>query len=317
MTTIENVREVDRRFPRVILTVGSFDGVHRGHQRILAELVRTARGRNGTAAVMTMLPHPREFFSPERAPNLLTSHEKKLELMEAAGVDVVFVLPFDAEIAHIAPEAFVRDLICERCGTEELIVGHDFRFGRDAEGDYHLLVAMGQELNFRVSQVAPFIHDGERVSSTGIRERLLEGDLEGAEALLGRKYSVVGDVLRGRGIGVTLGFPTANIKPHHTAVPAQGVYAAEVLLLGKLYPAAVNIGIAPTIAHDDTVIEAHLLDFHQEIRGGRIEVIFHKRLRTEKKFPSREALTSAIRKDVEEVRKLLSDIDGVRKNGGR
>lgn len=317
MTTIENVREVRQRFPRVILTVGSFDGVHRGHQRILAELVRVAREANGTAAVMTMLPHPREFFSAERAPNLLTSHEKKLELMERAGVDVVFVLPFDAETAQIAPEAFVRDLVCGRCGAEELIVGHDFRFGRDAEGDYHLLVAMGEGLGFRVSQVAPFIHDGERVSSTGIRERLLEGDLDGAEALLGRKYSVVGEVLKGRGIGVTLGFPTANIKPHHTAVPAQGVYAAEVLLGDRAYPAAVNIGIAPTIAHDDTVIEAHLLDFHEEIRGGRIEVIFHKRLRTEKKFPSREALTDAIRKDVEEVRRLFRVTDDARKIGGK
>jgi riboflavin kinase/FMN adenylyltransferase len=191
-----------------------------------------------------------------------------------------------------------------------VIVGHDFRFGKDAAGDYALLLEMGAELGFRVGQVPPLMVDGERVSSTTIRERVLEGDLEEAEAFLGRPYSVVGEVVAGRGIGATLGFPTANVRAHHTAIPAQGVYAAEVLLGNRCYPAAVNIGIAPTIRHEDTVIEAFLIGFNEDIRGREMEIVFHERLRPEKKFASRQELTAAIHRDVETVRQLLANRQG-------
>jgi riboflavin kinase/FMN adenylyltransferase len=305
MKLIGDVTHTTETFPHVVLTVGSFDGVHRGHQRILEELVRTARRANGTAAVMTMQPHPRECFAPEHAPNLLTTDRKKLDLLRQAGVDVVFVLPFTPKVALLDRREFVERILVQRCRVEELIVGHDFRFGREAAGDYHFLLEMGAVFGFKVSQVPPLIMAGERVSSTAIRERLLDGDLEEAESFLGRKYAIVGEVVRGRGIGAELGFPTANIRPHHTAVPAQGVYAAEVLLGDRRYPAAVNIGIAPTIRHDDTVVEAHLLDFNQDIRGREIEVVFHKRLRTEKRFASHADLAAAIRSDVETVRQYF------------
>lgn len=310
MHVIENVLQNTARFPRVVLTIGSFDGVHLGHQRILSELVRIAREIEGTAAVMTMRPHPRELFSPAHAPNLLTSERKKLELIEKADVDVVFILPFSEEVANLDRHEFVEKIIHDRCLAKEIVVGHDFRFGKNGLGDYHYLLETGTAFGHRVSQVPPFIIDGERVSSTVIRERVLQGDLEEAEVLLGRKYSVVGEVGTGRGIGIKLGFPTANIKPHHTAMPAQGVYAAVVIVGGKSFPAAVNIGIAPTIAHEDTVIEAFLLDFDGDIRGQQIEIIFHKRLRPEKKFPSYEVLIKAIQEDVDQIKRYFNSPPG-------
>ena len=306
MKVIEHVQSTVEALPHVVLTVGSFDGVHRGHRRVLDHVVRVARQHQGTATVMTMRPHPRELFSPEHAPNLLTSEGKKLDLLEQAGVDVVFLLAFTREVADLAPRAFVAQYVLERCRAHDVIVGHDFRFGKGGLGDYHYLQSAGAEFGFNVSQVPPLIIDGERVSSTAIRERLLEGDLDKAETFLGRKYSVIGKVVPGRGIGLKLGFPTANIKPYHTAVPAQGVYAAQVRLANAIYPAAVNIGIAPTVRHEDAVIEAFLLDFDDDIRGRDIEIVFHKRLRPEKKFASYEALSDAIRHDVEVVRDCVA-----------
>jgi riboflavin kinase/FMN adenylyltransferase len=302
MNVVEEVRTSEAVFPHVVLTVGSFDGVHLGHRRILDELVRIARERQGTATVMTMRPHPREFFAPAHAPNLLTSDRRKLDLLDAAGVDVVYILPFDADVANLDAREYVRKIVHQRCHARALVVGHDFRFGKDAAGDFSLLNEMGAALGFGVIRIPPLMLEGERVSSTEIRERILEGDLDEAERLLGRKYSVVGEVVAGRGIGTTLGFPTANVLPHHTAVPAQGVYVAEALIRGRRYPAAVNVGIAPTIQHEDTTIEAFVLGFEGNIRGCEIEVVFHKRLRPEKKFASHEELTGAIAHDVETVK---------------
>jgi len=313
MRIVENVREMDREtvraFPHLALTIGSFDGVHRGHQRILYELIAAARERHGAAAVMTMRPHPRELFTPDNAPNLLTSEKKKLALFEAAGVDAVLMLPFDWNVARMDRQEFLRDVICGNCRAEVLVVGHDFQFGSNALGDFDYLQSRNAEYGYEVRQVPPLMVNGERVSSTAIRERLLEGNLALAETFLGRKYSVLGEVIRGRGIGHTLGFPTANIRPYHTAAPAQGVYAGKVLLGNQSYAAAVNIGIAPTIRHEDSVIEAHLLDFDQDIRGCEIEIVFHARLRPEKKFASREALMEGIQADVATIREYFKTAD--------
>lgn len=306
MRVIEDVRKSQEAFRHVVVTAGSFDGVHLGHQRVLQETVRQAKSLGGTAAAITMRPHPREFFSAERPPNLLTSHTKKLELLQGLGLDVVFVLPFDNETASLEREAFVREIICGRCQAEWVIVGHDFCFGRDASGDHAYLAEQGALLGFGVRQVPPLIVNGERVSSTLIREYLLEGELDQVEAFLGRKYSVSGEVLHGRGVGMSLGFPTANIKPHHSAIPPQGVYAAHVLADGQCYGAAVNIGVAPTIRNEDLTIEAFLLEFSGDLRGREIEVVFQKRIRSEKRFPSREALIAGIHDDVQQVKTILS-----------
>ncbi len=302
MRIIRDIRRETLGIPHAVLTIGSFDGVHLGHQHILQEVVREARACSGMACVLTMSPHPREFFSPDHAPNLLTSDAKKARLFEAAGMDAMLVLPFNHEVASMEPEVFVREIVRERCGAEALIVGHDFRFGRGAQGDYDFLQRIAPGFGFVVRQIEPLLIHGERISSTVIRERVLQGELEEAERFLGRKYAIVGEVITGRGIGKTLGFPTANIKPHHNAVPAHGVYAARVRLDGGEYTAAVNIGIAPTIRNEDIIVEAFLLDFDGRLAGSEIEVVFHKRLRPERKFPSHEALIEQITLDVESVR---------------
>jgi riboflavin kinase/FMN adenylyltransferase len=214
----------------------------------------------------------------------------------------VFILSFNAEVANLEPEAFVAEILVERCHAEAVVVGHDFRFGRKARGDFHLLVDLGIKHGFSVAQVEPLLMDGERVSSTLIRERLLAGDLSKAEAFLGRPYSIVGEVVAGRRIGATLGFPTANIRPYHSAIPAQGVYIAETLVDGRAYPTAVNIGVAPTIRNEEMAIEAHLLDYQGRLEGCEIEVVFRERLRSEVKFPSREALIEQIQRDIADVR---------------
>ena len=292
----------ETQFPSVALTVGSFDGVHLGHRRILDAVVAAARAANGTAAVMTLKPHPREFFSPEHAPCVLTSFSKKMALFEEAGIDVVYVLDFDAGVANLERGEFLETIIRGRCRAKAIVVGHDFRFGKGATGDHDYLAKAGPRLGFAVSQVPPLFVDGERVSSTVVRERILEGDLTGAERFLGRKYSIMGEVIAGRGVGRSLGFPTANIHPGQHATPAQGVYAAEVVIEGQRCPAAVNVGIAPTVRHADIMIEAHLLGCQYDVCHKTIEIVFHKRLRPERKFPTRQALQRAIQTDVEAVK---------------
>lgn len=305
MDIIRDVRSTTAEYQHVVLTIGSFDGLHLGHRSIVEDVVRNARKMEGTAAVLTMDPHPREFFSTEHAPNLLTSLEKKLAILEELGVDVAYVLQFDQNVANIEPLNFVKEIVHNRCHTKMLVVGHDCRFGRAAEGDFELLQEVGPDLGIIVKQLPPLIVQAERVSSTLIRERVLQGDLEGIEILLGRKYSIQGKVVPGRGVGAEIAFPTANVRPFHSAVPAQGVYIAEVLVKGTSHPAAVNIGIAPTIRHEDVTIEAHILDFSEDISGQEIEVVFHRRIRSEKKFPSREALSAQIAGDVNDVREYF------------
>lgn len=305
MKIIQDVQTTDTHFPHVVLTMGSFDGLHVGHRCIIEDVIEAARAMNGTPAVLTMRPHPREYFSPNNSPNLLTSEAKKLQLLEDAGIEVVFFLEFNSETADIEAEDFVQKILRDRCHADTVVVGHDCRFGKGARGDFALLKKVGAECNIAVKEVAPVMVEAERVSSTLIRERVLQGDLRSLERLLGRKYSVLGEVLPGRGIGATLGFPTANVKPHHSAIPAQGVYIAEVIADGVSYPSAVNIGIAPTIRQEDLTIEAHLLDFTGDLVGQEIEIVFHERIRPEKKFGSKEELMAQIDRDVNATREYF------------
>ena len=303
MKIIEDICTTHESFPNVVMTIGSFDGVHLGHQRILEKVVLDARADNGTAALLTMKPHPREFFTPEHAPNLLTSNTKKLQLLENVGIDVVFILNFGVEQANLQPLQFIDEIILKRCHAKEIVVGHDFCFGKDAMGDYSLLSKTCGDLGIKTSLIPPLYIRGERVSSTLIRECILQGDLDAVKNFLGRRYSIVGEVISGRGIGKSLGFPTANIKPYHNAVPAQGVYIAQAFIDDNPFQAAVNIGIAPTIRQEDLTIEAYLLDFAGDVVGKNIEIEFIRRIRPEQKYATYEELVSQINEDVEEVRR--------------
>jgi riboflavin kinase/FMN adenylyltransferase len=303
MRIVEDVRACNENFKNLVLTVGSFDGVHLGHRMILERVVQRAKDTGAVPAMMTLSPHPRFVFAPHNAPNLLTSLDKKASLAAALGIELFLVLRFDEEVAAMERQDFLQDILLGKCGAERIIIGHDFAFGKGAKGNYTYLREAATSHGFEVEEAEPLILDGERVSSTLIRELVLDGELDRVERFLGRRYSMIGEVVRGRGMGKQLGYPTANIKPYHSAVPANGIYAAEAVIDGVNHHAAVNVGIAPTLRHEDVTVEAFVLDFSGDLNGKRIEIIFHKRLRPEKKFDSLDELITAIGEDVEVVRK--------------
>ncbi len=305
MHCIDDVRTTAERFNHTVVTIGCFDGVHLGHQQIIQVLLEEADAIGGVPAVMVLEPNPRLVFTPEHAPNILTAPESKRRLLEDLGVAVLYTLPFDRQTASLSPAAFVETILVQRCRAEVVVVGHDFAFGRHAAGDFEVLKSMAADYEFRARQVAPLIVNGQRVSSTLIRERVVQGEIEDIETYLGRKYALGGIVVPGRGIGRKLGFPTANLEIDVGAIPAHGVYAAEAFVGRGRYKAAVNIGIAPTIRGTHRFIEAHLLDFSGNLTGKELELVFHRRLRPENKFSSHEDLMRAIAADVERVRALL------------
>lgn len=299
MIFIENILENSYRESKLVLTIGSFDGVHLGHQEIVKLVVKLAKQKKCRSAVVILRPHPRQFFFPDIPLNTLTSENSQQNLMALLGIELIGILPFNKDVAFIEAEDFVLNVLLKFADIDTIVIGHNFRFGRDAKGDFELLSRLGKKHGFEVVQVPPLIIQGERVSSSLIRELVLEGEMEKIPTFLGRRYSIVGKVVMGRGMGRVLGFPTANIIPFNTAIPPHGVYIAEsVLDDGSAYPSAVNIGIAPTIRKSDFAIESYLLNFNGDLLGKVVEVIFHKRIRPEKKFSNKEELIDAIKQDV-------------------
>jgi riboflavin kinase/FMN adenylyltransferase len=287
---------------RGVLTVGNFDGLHVGHQEILRIVTERARSRDGEAAVYTFEPHPRKVLRPANAPKLLTTLEQKLELIEAAGVDVAIVERFDAEFAQRSAEAFVREVIHERIRPQEVYVGYDFRFGHDREGSMRTLTELGPHLGFAVTIVPEVTVGGRDVNSTRIRELLAEGRVEDARELLGRPYEVRGRVVEGDRRGRTLGFPTANLAPENEVLPAQGVYAGMLRVRGGSppgeLPAVVNVGRRPTFREaGEVVAEAHVIDWRGDLYGQRVELAFLHHLREERRFADVESLKRQIAAD--------------------
>jgi riboflavin kinase/FMN adenylyltransferase len=305
---------LEKPLERCVLTVGNFDGLHVGHQRIMATVTSRARAFEGEAAVYTFEPHPRKVLQPERAPRLLTTLEQKLELLEAAGVDVTIVEPFDLEFARLPAERFVREVLFERIAPLEVYVGYDFRYGRDREGSMRTLTELGPHLGFAVT-IVPEVKLGSRdVNSTRIRELLETGYVADAALLLGRHYTIRGRVIEGQRRGRTLGFPTLNLAAENEVLPQAGVYACTVRFLdagapaaGSVHRAVTNVGRRPTFGDvDRPLTEAHLLDFSADVYGRRVEVAFVEHLRDEQRFPSVDALREQIARDAEAARRLLS-----------
>lgn len=296
---------------RGVITVGNFDGIHVGHQEILRIVTERARGRGGEAAVYTFEPHPRKVLYPARAPKLLTTLEQKLELLEAAGVDVTIVERFDDAFARRSPEDFVREVLKARIGPEEVYVGYDFRFGHDREGSMRTLSELGPHLGFAVTIVPEVTVDGRDVNSTRIRELLAEGQVGRARELLGRPYAVIGAVVSGDRRGRTLGFPTANLAPENEVLPALGVYAGTLRVRGdavaEALPAVVNVGRRPTFEKaGEVVVEAHVIDWAGDLYGKRVELAFLDQLREERRFPDVESLKRQIAADREAARARLT-----------
>ena len=291
----------------VYLAIGVFDGVHLGHRSVLLRALDDARGGGGTAVAVTFDPHPAKVLRPGAAPRLLTATAHKLRLIEGLGIGPVLVIPFTAEFAATAPEEFVQQLHGACRPLKEICVGHEWSFGRGRAGNLEMLRKLGDKLGFDEIGVPAVQVDGEIVSSTAIRGAVESGDLERAARLLGREYSVLGEVVRGDQIGRSLGFPTANISAHNEQFPPNGVYAVTALWRDQELNGVVNLGVRPTIgsATGERLLELHLLDFDQDIYGEDVEVTFVSLLRAEQKFGSLDALKAQIARDTAAARRVL------------
>lgn len=293
---IHNLREQHRG---CVLTIGNFDGVHRGHQALLAQLCQEGRQRNLPVMVMLFEPQPLELFAADKAPARLTRLREKVRYLEQAGVDAVLCVRFDRRFAAQTAQSFVADLLVDKLGVKFLAVGDDFRFGAGRQGDFLLLQNAGVEYGFDVISTQTFCDDGKRISSTAIRQALAEDNLPMANALLGRPFSISGRVVHGDALGRTIGFPTANLPLRRTVSPVKGVYAVEVLGLGSQpLPGVANIGTRPTVAGLRQQLEVHLLDVSIDLYGRHIEVVLRDKIRNEQRFASLDALKEQIANDV-------------------
>jgi riboflavin kinase/FMN adenylyltransferase len=295
------------------VTWGVFDGVHRGHRKVLEAVVAWAKESGVSSTVVTFDRHPSEVLGGKSVP-LLCPLDERLRLLGEEGLDDCLVLPFTEEFSKTSAEEFVRSIVQGRLRATGIVLGHDSRFGRDRTGDVEVLLGLGRELGIGVRNCEPERYRGQPVSSSLVREALLAGRLEEAEFLLGRTPSAIGTVVRGDRRGTALGFPTANLELHHAAHPPSGVYAAEVPLEGKTYLAVVNIGRRPTFTQEGTeCLEAHLLDYAGgDLYGRRLQVRFLWRLRDERRFSGPEALKRQISADIESVRRERQRPDRLR-----
>ena len=293
------------------LAIGNFDGVHLGHAALLAEARARAARDGGPSAVLTFTPHPARLFAPDRAPPLITSLERRLDLLAEAGIDIAIVEPFTRAFAAIDAPAFVHDVLARQLGARDVVVGYDFSFGRDRAGTVAVLHELGAAAGIGVAVIPPVSVDGVSCSSTRVRQLVAAGDTAAAARLLGRPFEIEGAVSRGAGRGRGLGFPTANVVPEAELRPKLGIYAARALILdgplaGTARSAALSVGTNPQFSGDAVTIEAYLLDFEGDLYGRRVRVEVGERLRDERRFESIDALIAQIREDVARVRLLSS-----------
>ncbi|HEX6316721.1 MAG TPA: bifunctional riboflavin kinase/FAD synthetase [Gemmatimonadaceae bacterium] len=296
---------------RTALTVGSFDGVHRGHQDVLRQLVDRARHLGLHSVLVTFDPHPLEIVNPAAAPRLLTVGDEKLEVLAESGVDFVAVLPFTAALAAYSAERFVDEILLGRFRMHDLLMGHDHRFGHNRSGDVGTLRRLGGERGFDVGVVpAVTVNGGQSVSSTAIRRAVAGGDLDGARRGLGRHYSLGGRVVRGARRGRLIGFPTANvpIPGSRKLLPPEGVYAVQVQTPLGSYDGMLNLGARPTFEDADPVVEAHLFDTDVDLYGAPVRIDLVARLRDTQKFNGIEALREQLSRDEINARRILSGL---------
>jgi riboflavin kinase/FMN adenylyltransferase len=307
---IEIVRGLHNLKPRhrgCVLTIGNFDGVHRGHQLLLTQLISKSAELGVPSTLMTLEPAPREFFRGATVPARLTRFREKVTLLERTGLDRIVCLPFNERIASIPAEWLVDDLLHKLLGVKYVVVGDDFRFGKGAAGDYAMLQDAGARLGFEVAHLGTLSLDGVRVSSTRIRECLSVGNFALAEELLGHPYFIMGRVVYGRQLGRTLGVPTANIQLQRYRAALDGVYAVKVIGLERDYVGVANIGIRPTVDGKEPLLEVHIIDFDRDIYGELITVEFRHKIRDERTFDGLDALKAQIHYDLETAREWFAN----------
>lgn len=292
------------------LAIGNFDGVHRGHQALIARAreraaVSARHGEVNLAGAMVFEPHPREFFHPERPHFRLTTVTQKLALFERYGLELAVVIAFDQKVAKLSPEEFVEQVLVAGLGVRHVVIGYDFFFGRARGGSASDMRRMGAELGFGVSVIDPVAEDGEVFSSSAVRSEIAQGDVKGAAEMLGHHWSVVGTVVGGAHRGTGMGFPTANIVLPRSTVLAHGIYAAFVTVAGVRHLGAAYLGTRPTFDNGPPVLEVFLLDFDGNLYGREIEIGFVDFIRGDRRFESMEALTVQIAADCQRAREIL------------
>lgn len=314
MEIFEGHRALFRPLVAPAVAIGNFDGVHLGHQRLLQMAVAAAGRLGGDAVAFTFDPHPAAVLAPHKAPALITSRARKLELLAQAGMSACVLEPFTRELAAMSPEDFLQAILVDILGARHIVVGYDFTYGRERAGTTATLRAFGQARGIGVDVIEPVEVDGAAVSSTRVRALVRDGDVAGARALLGRDHDLDGTVIRGDGRGARIGIPTANLALDTTLLPAGGVYAVRARVLdgdadagdARALPAVANLGTNPTfVDRTELSLEVHILDFAADLYGKRLRVELVERLRGEQRFSGIDALLAQIRADIEQARALL------------
>jgi riboflavin kinase/FMN adenylyltransferase len=310
MELVRGLHNISRRHQGCVLTVGNYDGVHLGHQQMIGALKARAAQFGCAATVLVFEPSSKEFIDPDGAPARLTRWREKFLALAAQGVERLVTLRFDECMRAMTPQCFVDELIVEKLGTRHMVVGDDFRYGSNAGGTIGTLRAAGQTHGFGVEQIAPFVLDGVRVSSTAVRERLELADYPGAARLLGRPYRMMGRVAPGRRLGRRLGFPTANLRLMRRKSPVWGISAVWTYGIGsRALPGVASLGTRPTVNGIEPLLEVHVFDFDGDLYGRAIEVEFVAKLRDEVKFDSLDAMKVQMQVDARQARDLLSKVD--------
>jgi riboflavin kinase/FMN adenylyltransferase len=301
---------ISETFPTPILTMGNFDGVHFGHQQIFRLVKEQAQQVGGTSIVLTYDPHPQKILFPDRAFYLINRMEEKIDIIRNIEIDVLICLAFTREFAAKDPRDFVKDFLVNTLYVREIYVGYNSRFGRHQHGTPESLSQWGEEFGFRVTIVPPISRNGVLVSSTKIRQLLSQGFVEEAAQLLNRSYALDGTVISGTQRGSTLlGYPTANLDIQQELIPKKGVYLGQVVWQEALFPAVINIGTNPTFHQKNLTVEVHILDFHKNLYGEQIKVVFLKRLRNEIPFSHHQELAKQIEQDIQAAKAYFRDPD--------
>jgi riboflavin kinase/FMN adenylyltransferase len=297
-------------FCRAVVTIGTFDGVHRGHQQILEQLRQEAARIGGETVIITFHPHPRKVVANSQPIYLINTIEEKIELLDKLGIDHLVVVPFTADFAQQSPEDYIEKFLVGKCRPHTIIIGYDHRFGQGRKGDYHLMEALSPRYGYRLIEISAQVINENTVSSTLIRDAVLKGDITAANALLGYDFFFDGLVVHGKKLGRSLGYPTANLKIENDEklVPGNGIYVVQVSLEGKMYGGMMSIGVRPTIGVTERTIEVNIFDFDKEIYGQHLRVYVKKYLREEKKFDTLEELKEQLAVDKKESEEFLKKV---------
>jgi len=309
MKIIHGLGGIPHGRPRPIATIGNFDGVHIGHQKLINDVVRRASGSGGTPTVVAFHPHPLQVLAPDNAPRMLQTLRQRLSAFEALGVQLAVILHFDQAFARVSAWDFAVRMLWHQLDLQEIYVGPSFAFGYRREGSFNLLKEMGEQQGFMVGKIAQVQFRGSRVSSTAVRQALMTGQVALVRRLLGRPYALEGEIVHGAAIGSGIRVPTANLRTDNELIPRKGVYVTRMTVDGETCPGVTNIGVRPTVvispAEPDLSVETHLLDFEGDLYGREVALEFLLRLRDEKRFPDKTALAAQIHKDIGRARRYF------------